>query len=569
MNHYRTFLSLALWTTLLVSSLPAQPSNQPCRVLDLDGNGSYVELPVNIFTNLSEATIEGWVKWDSTGMWPRFWNFGDNRRSLDLGLVASGTDLAFGFHRGPDDMGGFQVLNLTKLGEWYHLAAVTGKGGMKLYLNGVLVGEQNRAGSFDTIQGSKGRFCIGQNTWDASEDRHKDAKCQIAEFRVWSVARTAEQIRANLNQTLTGSEPGLFGLWNFANVEDGVVKDSGPQGFHGKLMGNARTATAQLPVVPEFTRPAKVLDLDGNGSYVELPPNIFSNLNEATIEGWVKWDSTGYYPRFWNFGGTSASQEVGLAEGGTDLLFGFSRPNDMGGFRVLNLTKLGEWYHLAAVSGKGGMKLYLNGVLVGQGNRVGSFDTIPGNAPNWIGRNTWADSGGVPNKEAKSQMAEFRVWSVARTAEQIRANFNQPLTGSEPGLFGLWNFANVENGIVKDSGPHGFHGKLMGNARTVAAQLPIVHDLASPTNGSDSGRTRVQVSQLHSFRGKVTDEAGKPLPGVRIRFEQEGREILSTGTDRTTGEYSWVATFSGPICDIEAKDETGEFGGCLPTPQPA
>ena len=34
-----------------------------------------------------------------------------------------------------------------------------------------------------------------------------------------------------------------------------------------------------------------VLELDGEGSYVELPSNIFNGLTEATVEGWVKWNT--------------------------------------------------------------------------------------------------------------------------------------------------------------------------------------------------------------------------------------------------------------------------------------
>jgi hypothetical protein len=30
--------------------------------------------------------------------------------------------------------------------------------------------------------------------------------------------------------------------------------------------------------------PNRVLELDGHGSYVELPPNIFKDLEEATVE---------------------------------------------------------------------------------------------------------------------------------------------------------------------------------------------------------------------------------------------------------------------------------------------
>ena len=46
----------------------------------------------------------------------------------------------------------------------------------------------------------------------------------------------------------------------------------------------------------------RVLELDGNGSYVELPPNMFTNLTEATVEAWAKWDSFRSYSRIFDFG---------------------------------------------------------------------------------------------------------------------------------------------------------------------------------------------------------------------------------------------------------------------------
>src|SRR6058998_1311768 len=48
-------------------------------VLDLDGNTSYVELPPNIFNDVAEATVEGWVKWRSfpTDRWSRFFSYGE------------------------------------------------------------------------------------------------------------------------------------------------------------------------------------------------------------------------------------------------------------------------------------------------------------------------------------------------------------------------------------------------------------------------------------------------------------------------------------------------------------
>lgn len=39
----------------------------PNRVLELDGQGAYVELPVAAFASLRQATLEAWVRWDEWG----------------------------------------------------------------------------------------------------------------------------------------------------------------------------------------------------------------------------------------------------------------------------------------------------------------------------------------------------------------------------------------------------------------------------------------------------------------------------------------------------------------------
>jgi len=54
--------------------------------------------------------------------------------------------------------------------------------------------------------------------------------------RVWRTARTEEQIRAGMFQTLTGTEPGLAALWNFA---DGTARDVSPTGAMASLPSGA------------------------------------------------------------------------------------------------------------------------------------------------------------------------------------------------------------------------------------------------------------------------------------------------------------------------------------------
>src|SRR5262245_65089753 len=56
-----------------LSTLHAQPA-ATSPVLDLDGKTGYVELPPNSLNDLTEATVEAWVKWRSfpTNEWARF-----------------------------------------------------------------------------------------------------------------------------------------------------------------------------------------------------------------------------------------------------------------------------------------------------------------------------------------------------------------------------------------------------------------------------------------------------------------------------------------------------------------
>ena len=55
------------------------------------------------------------------------------------------------FHLQADESVSHQSAGILRLDQWYHIAAVSGKAGIKLYLNGVLVGECAYTGSFSDI----------------------------------------------------------------------------------------------------------------------------------------------------------------------------------------------------------------------------------------------------------------------------------------------------------------------------------------------------------------------------------------------------------------------------------
>ena len=61
---------------LVLLFLVASPLHAQNRVLSLDGDGDYVELPTGIFNHLTEATVEGWVRFDEFRSWAQFIAFG-------------------------------------------------------------------------------------------------------------------------------------------------------------------------------------------------------------------------------------------------------------------------------------------------------------------------------------------------------------------------------------------------------------------------------------------------------------------------------------------------------------
>jgi hypothetical protein len=216
------------------------------------------------------------------------------------------------------------------------------------------------------------------------------------------------------------------------------------------------------------------LQLDGHGSYVQLPPNLFTNLTEATIEVWAKWDTFENYSRVFEFGSPWRAVSVFNIRRQPDLRFNvwphYARFNTalQNKIEVPGILHTGEWIHIAAVSGPGGMLLYVNGRLVGQHTNETSFAALGSTPTNYLGRGL---SGNVTDRDFNGEIDELRVWNYRRSEAQIRDDMYKRLSGKEAGLAYLWNF---DDGTISDATGHAAPGKLMGNARIVVSDLGLV-----------------------------------------------------------------------------------------------
>ena len=325
-----------------------------------------------------------------------------------------------------------------------------------------------------------------------------------------------------------------------------------------------------------------VLQLDGDGSYVELPPNMFNGLEEATVEAWVNWASFREHSRPFDFGEAWHSMHVQNLGRLAGLRFDISAGGPENSIEILDLLRTNQWVHVAAVSGKAGMKLYVNGALAGTNEFRGSFAALQSGKYAFLGRSTWENNPSVV-EDFHGQLDEVRVWKVGRSESQIRENRFKQLVGNEPDLVGLWNFDDpTDQG--RDSTRAGHHGKLRGRAKVIAQwSIGSLYGRISDSRGNALARASIEVRQSGGETVRATSDAhgdylmtvdtskrcdlfvttGK-LSAYRLGFQPSGeaRQKLDWTLTETQGAAERVPTAQFPAGTVVAKtltDETGAF----------
>lgn len=177
-----------------------------------------------------------------------------------------------------------------------------------------------------------------------------------------------------------------------------------------------------------------VLQLDGNGSYVDLPNGLFTNIYSITIEAWVVDRGSMGWARIFDFGSSAGGED--MSNGGTRYMF-LSLPSGPGNLRGgLTITGGGageqvlEWVggrpevnttnHIVFVTkaSEHTGKLYVNGKLVGiNTNLTITPNDLEPTVNNWIGRSQFADP------YFFGDIDEFRIYDGALDAFNIAVNY--------------------------------------------------------------------------------------------------------------------------------------------------
>jgi len=184
------------------------------------------------------------------------------------------------------------------------------------------------------------------------------------------------------------------------------------------------------------------LKFDGLNDRIDFAPNSSLNIiGPITIEGWIN-------PSTFTGRGYILEKYIGSI-GGYDLGFQDEFNADYISFRIgsgasnsqinSSTIPLNVWTHIAAVYDGVTIKIYLNGTLNVSGNAITSFTNSGTNMI--IGAN---NTGSGIGDYFDGSMDEVRLWSAARTEDEIRENMCRKLTGAQPNLVGYWAFNKLQ-----------------------------------------------------------------------------------------------------------------------------
>jgi hypothetical protein len=209
------------WQGALASRSPLAVNNGAGYSLNLSGTGSSdnrqqvrFKSTASALNNFSNLTIEAWVKPNGFGSErPIFANVTSSTSGYELTLTTSG---AVKFILNTNTLTSSSVCQNNT---WTHIAATYDNATMRIYINGVL--DPTTLARSGSVTGSEG--AIGGYHYSGGD--YYNFIGSIDEVRIWNTARTADQIRANMCRTLTGSESNLAGYWRLDNPMGLTVPD--------------------------------------------------------------------------------------------------------------------------------------------------------------------------------------------------------------------------------------------------------------------------------------------------------------------------------------------------------
>lgn len=399
--------------------------------------GEYVDLPdMEIGGDL---TIEAWVFLNNYSNWQRIIEFatsgGGRTDNIVFGFAGGSSDLFYETNEGWEQIGYIEA-SAIPLNQWVHVAVVQSVGIATLFYNGTAVTSQ---GQTPAVKRTRNDVWIGKSHFP---DPYLFG--MVDELRVWTVARTEAQIKANLYRELDPLDNvGLLAYYKMSDGSETSLTDNSGNGYNGTLTNGPEWKASGC-----FAGPQQALDFDGTDDYVNLG-DVIESFTTYTTEAWVYWRGPGQtYSEM-----CSKEKVVSFAirdqgSGIYKMACNFGNGSSWG-TEVISTTSIptNQWVHLAATrDGPGNVHLYINGI---QDASTVVNSSSGGNTEN-RGIGTKPVGAGIEGP-FNGRIDEVRMWNTARTADQIREDMMCTLAGNETGLMAYYRMDYRDGNTLYDN----------------------------------------------------------------------------------------------------------------------
>lgn len=503
-----TVLAVVLWLAQLVpafAQLVPPAASVPLNALSFNGQraqGVEIAEPLaSPFNVEQQLTVEAWVY---VSAWSRrFQSLVTKGSAWGILRADDQSRIAFRTTESGPAAGVHDLVSTTlfPLGKWTHVAAVWSGSRKQLYVDGVLVADAAYTGG---IVSTSYPVVIGGD----AESSDRTLQGMVDCVRVWSIARTGEELNGMAKEYLRGSEPGLIGDWRLNESSGVVALDSSAGARNGTLnIGKPSPGTGVLPQrvnglaidspadgpfglffnnrtsqYPTFPGLTPVSTLQSLELPLPNPAQRFDFEQGLSAEFWIKPQAIPASGGVVVLTKGSSAWEVTYRETGK-IVFHTSGVQSAaaggGSTELISKARVEPraWTHVAVIWNPEAneKRIYINGVLDQAQAVQGTLGTsaLPVSCAVRPGA-------ALPSDAFWGAIDEVRLWRYIRTPKEVFENYKLKVNGTEPGLAGVWSFDEALGLSAPES-----------SGRAVAGQLSVGMSSVNRVNGVDLGSPRL------------------------------------------------------------------------------
>ncbi len=517
-------------------------------------------------TGPQRFSVEAWFRTTSTSG-GKIVGFGNAKTgtssSYDRHIYMNNSGrLTFGVHPG-------MVREITTAGSyndgaWHHVVGTLDGSGMTFWVDGVKAGQRSDTTS---AQSYSGYWRVGgdsQSGWPNSGSSNF-FNGTISDVAVYDRALTRGEVSDHwtasgrpaagatapqdaYGQAVYSLEPTLY--WRLGESSGSVAKDSGPDASDGSYSGPVtKSQTGALTGVTDTAvrfQPTKNIFGTWNGGLV-ASQRSYANPTVYSVETWFKTDTT-TGGKLIGFGssrtGTSSNYDrhVYMSADGKVKFGAYD-----GAQQVLSTTgsyRDNAWHHVVATQSSEGMRLYLDGELVGSNDKAVPENTTGywrlGGDNGWEGDTYW-----------KGYLDEAAVYPVALTPAQVKQHF-QLGSGTTPNVPPQAVVTAQADGLtvsVDGSGSSDPDGTLTGYAwdfgdGATGTGATATHTYDAPGTYTitldvtdDRGATATATTSVKVLAPNVKPQAAFTASATDLTVAVDGSS--SSDPDGTIASYAW------------------------------